>query len=177
MATDSDLILDRMRRLCSMREYCEADIRGKISAALRKSAEKNGGELSCGILPASGDDMTARTEALLAVLREEKYVSDERYAAAFARDKSSLSGWGCMKIRYALAAKGLDKPVIDNALCEIDEAAASLKLEKVIAAKYRVLKDDPQWRLKLTRFALGRGYEYDRVRSVIQRLINESMNQ
>ena len=106
-------------------------------------------------------------------LVEEKYIDDLRYASAFARDKSSIAGWGATKIRYMLAAKGIDRETIAAVLQEVDEGKASDRLEKLLSAKVRSLKDDPQCRMKLLRFALGRGYQYDEAAEVIDRLLNE----
>jgi len=146
-------ILDRMRRLCSRREYSEGDILQKIT-------------LLCNSAGDSEDP-----SRLLDILKKENYVSDVRYATAFARDKASLQGWGILKIRYALSAKGISKGVIDAALGEIDASAASDKLEKVLVAKARSLKEDPQIKLKLIRFALGRGYQYDEVAPKIEQML------
>ena len=55
------------------------------------------------------------------------------------------------------------------------ESTAYLKkgdeLEKLMENKLRSLKDDPQVRLKLLRFGLGRGYSYDEVSSVVEQLL------
>ena len=45
-------------------------------------------------------------------------------------------------------------------------------LEKLLAAKFRTLKDDPQRKLKLLRFALGRGYQYDEVSAALSHIEN-----
>jgi regulatory protein len=68
-----------------------------------------------------------------------------------------------------LSAKGVAKDVISEALNEVDEAKASSRLEKLLENKYKSLKDDPQWKIKLLRFALGRGYSYDEVNDQIHR--------
>lgn len=148
--TDTVKVLDRMRRLCSRREYCRSDIFRKVSDAL------------------SGD----RDEAVkvLDVLVKEKYVDDLRYAVAYARDKAMISGWGETKIRYMLSGKGIEREVIARALEEIDADRAEVRLEKLLENKWRTLKGDPQARLKLLRFALGRGYQYDEVTSVMESL-------
>ena len=151
---DIDRILNNLRRQCSRREYCSTDI---LSKAL-KSLE--------------GDREAAAK--VVDTLVEEKYVDDSRYAQAYAREKSSISGWGEVKIRYMLSAKGLSKDVITEALAEIDEKKADSRLEKLLENKYRTLKDDPQWKLKLLRFALGRGYSYDQVNGCMAKLALES---
>lgn len=110
-------------------------------------------------------------EKVVTTLVSEKYVDDLRYASAFARDKSSIAGWGRVKIAYMLSSKGISREVIDEAVGSIDEAKASGKLERLIECKARSLKDDPQIRLKLLRYALGRGYAYDDVNKVIDDIL------
>ena len=97
-------------------------------------------------------------------------MDDLRYSEAYAREKSSISGWGEVKIRYMLSAKGISKDIIVQALTQIDSQRAELRLEKLLENKYRTLKDDPQWKFKLLRFALGRGYSYDEVSDCIAKL-------
>lgn len=135
--------LDKMRRLCSRREYCISDIRSKLMKEL--------------------DGDSGKVDTALKKLIDERYVSDLRYATAFARDKAAIAGWGSAKIRYMLSAKGVAKDVIIEALAEVDDAKASDRLARLLENKYKSLKDDPQWKLKLLRFALGRGYSYDQV--------------
>ena len=154
-------ILDRMRRLCSMREYCVSDIRTKVCNAI---AGKDGsGKMS--------PDFDREVEEIMQSLVSDRYIDDLRYASAFARDKSSISGWGAVKIRHALAAKGVGQDVICAALEEIDTARADMRLEKLMENKLRSLAGDPQCRLKMLRFGLGRGYGYNEVSRVIDVLL------
>lgn len=144
-------VLNRLRALCSRREYCVADV-------LKKAADGLEGD-------------RAAAQEVVDVLVKEKYVDDLRYASAFARDKSAIQGWGEVKIRYMLSAKGVPRDVIDKALEEIDQDKADSRLEKLLQNKLKSLKDDPQCRLKLLRFALGRGYSYDEVHDVVNSLL------
>ena len=144
-------VLDRMRNLCSRREYCRADIMKKAMSALDGDREK--------------------AEKVMEILVAEKYIDEFRYASTFARDKSAISGWGETKIRYMLSSKGVPREIIDKALEEIDESKAMTRLEKLMDNKYRSLKDDPQCRLKMLRFGLGRGYGYDEVSKVLEFLM------
>ena len=143
-------ILDKFRRQCSRREYCSSDIFKKA------------------IKDFEGD--AGKAAQVVQTLVEEKYVDDRRYAEAYAREKSSISGWGEVKIRYALSARNIPADTISEALSAIDVGKAGLRLEKLLDNKYRTLKDDPQWKLKMIRFALGRGYSYDEVQEQITRL-------
>lgn len=143
-------VYDALSAQCARREYCVSDIRRKALERLEFDA--------------------AAADAVIASLVADGYVDDRRYAAAFARDKSALSGWGPVKIRSALLARGLDRAVVLEALEEIDPERASSRLEKVLETKWRTLRDDPQGRLKLIRFALSRGYDYDPIRPLVERL-------
>ena len=144
-------VADRMRALCSRKEYCRKDILKKVMTAL--------------------DGDAAKAEEVVGKLVEERYVDDRRYAAAFARDKASIAGWGAAKIRYMLAAKGVDREIIASALEEVDVSRADARLEKLMENKARSLKDDPQRRIKLLRFGVGRGYAYEEVSSMIDRIL------
>ena len=144
-------VLNRLRALCSRREYCVADV-------LKKAADGLEGD-------------RAAAQEVVDILVKEKYVDDLRYASAFARDKSAIQGWGEVKIRYMLSAKGVSRDVIDKALEEIDHDKADSRLEKLLQTKFKSLKEDPQCRLKLLRFALGRGYSYDEVNDVVNSLL------
>lgn len=144
-------VLNRLRGLCSRREYCVADVLKKATDGLE------------------GD--RAAAQEVVDVLVKEKYVDDLRYASAYARDKAAIQGWGEVKIRYMLTAKGVSRGIIDMALEEIDQDKADSRLEKLLQNKFKSLKDDPQCRLKLLRFALGRGYGYDEVSKVVDSLM------
>ncbi|MBR1569705.1 MAG: RecX family transcriptional regulator [Bacteroidales bacterium] len=143
--------LARLQRLCSRAEYASQDIYRKAL----KDMEGDG-------------EAAAR---ILSSLVEDRFVDDARYASAFAREKASLQGWGPVKIRFQLRAKGIPDAVIDGALQEIDPEKAGQKLDGVVAGKYRTLKDDPQCRLKLLKFALSRGYEYADVEAAVSRVM------
>ena len=124
---------------------------------------------------------------MLGSLQSDGYLSDSRYARAFARDKSSLSGWGAAKIRYALGAKGIDSGTIASALEEIDSDRASDKLERLVAVKYRSLVPDTEdrWddngkssinevKMKVIRYAMGRGYSYDEAVNALHKAMSAS---
>ena len=143
-------ILNRLQAQCARREYCRADVRQKALKALE------------------GD--VAGAETVVASLVADQFVDDLRYASAFAREKASLTGWGPVKISYALSAKGIDRDTIRQALEEIDGAAADRKMETVLRAKWKTLAEDPEGKLKLLKFGLGRGYEYNALQDLVKRI-------
>ena len=53
---------------------------------------------------------------------------------------------------------------------QIDKEKAGARLEKLILNRMKFLEGDPEWKTKVIRFALGRGYEYDDVSAALKRL-------
>ena len=144
-------VLERLQRQCARMEYCVSDVRRKALKALEGDAEA--------------------AERIVASLVRDRFVDDRRYAAAFAREKAVLQGWGVVKIRFQLRGKGISDEIITEALQEIDPAKAASKLDKLAADRYRLLKDDPQCRLKLLKALLSRGYGYDEVEAAVKRIM------
>ena len=144
-------VLERLQRQCARMEYCTSDIRRKALKAMEGDEEAAG--------------------RIVESLLNDRFVDDRRYAAAFAREKSALQGWGAVKIRFLLRGKGVSDEIITEALQEIDAAKAASKLDKLAADKYRLLKDDPQCKLKMLKALLSRGYGYDEVEAAGVRAI------
>ena len=136
--------------LCSRREYCRKEILAKLT---RLEAEDPAG--------------------IVETLCRERYIDELRYATAFARDKSSLQGWGRLKIKVALQAKGIPAETIIAALGEIDAPAANARLDSLLRTKLRSLRGEPdeaaRYR-KLLRFGLGRGYDYEQIKRTYDNL-------
>lgn len=147
---DTARCLSRLQKLCSKAEYCRADVYRKALKDLE------------------GDEEAA--QKVVETLVAEKYVDDARFASAFAREKASLQGWGPVKIRFQLRGKGVPESVIAAALEEIEPEKADARLEKLLSAKARTLEGDPQFRLKLLKFALSRGYEYNTVEAALKKI-------
>ena len=150
-------VLERLQRQCARAESCTFDVRRKAVKALE------------------GD--TEAAERIVASLVKDRFVDDARYAAAFAREKAALQGWGPVKIRFQLRGKGIPDETITEALGEVDTAKAVAKLDKLAAERYRLLKGDPQCRLKLLKALLSRGYNYDEVEAAVRRVMNDSQDE
>ena len=95
-------VLQGFELRCARQEMCSADVRRKALRTFEGDAD--------------------RADALVRSLVENGYVDDARYAAAFAREKSRLTGWGPVKITFQLRGKGLSEEAIRQALQEVDEA-------------------------------------------------------
>ncbi len=147
--------LSRLQKLCSKAEYCRADIYRKALKALDEDAEA-----------------AAR---MVASLQEDRYVDDGRYAVAFAREKALLQGWGPVKIRFQLRGKGVDEALITAALQAVEPDRAGEKLARLLSAKARSLQGDPQFRLKLLKYGLSRGYAYEAVEAACKNLSDHAL--
>lgn len=137
---------------CARAELCRADLRPKL--------------LARGLAPADAD-------ALLDRLERERYLDERRYAAAYVHDKLTYDRWGRLKVRQALRLKGVTAEAVDEALAAVDEADYRAGLDALMAAKRRTVKapDAYTLRLKLLRFAAGRGFEAHLAADAADRLL------
>lgn len=107
-------------------------------------------------------------EPLIASLRERKFIDDERFARAFAKDKHRFSAWGRIRIHQELRQHRLDECLISSVLDEIfEELDEQEQLLKVLQTKYRQLKakDTPRKHYEqMMRYGLYRGYDYESVK-------------
>ena len=142
---DKNQALSKAMAYCASQEHAEGEVRGKLR--------------SWGL---TEND----TDQIISKLIQEKFLDNERYARAFVRDKLTLNGWGRIKIRYMLHGKGVESRIIDKALDEIDEEHYLGILKDLLEKKARTLKNEENpliVRQKLINFAMGRGFEPDRV--------------
>ncbi|MDE7350046.1 MAG: RecX family transcriptional regulator, partial [Muribaculaceae bacterium] len=150
----ADEMLVRMAGLCAAAEQCASDIRNKI--------------LKQGF---SAD----QTENIVEYLKKNKYLDDNRYARAYAVDKVRFSGWGRMKVRMGLRAKGMGDGVISQALEYIPVSDYDEALSKVMAAKAKNLDlKDVKDRQKLYHHLSSRGFESNLIVSAMRRMVKES---
>lgn len=137
---------------------------------------------------------------VLATLLEQRFIDDSRYAAAYVREKSRLSGWGILKIRRQLALKGVARGVIEGALREnmparggsdgyaggvngdgsgsygdtggSDDGASESKLLQMLRRKKNAIRESDPFKLraKLFRYGISLGHPYDDVIQAIEEL-------
>lgn len=136
----ADEAFSRLAAACARRELAPADVRQKL--------------LRLGLTAGAAQDVLNR-------LTGEGYVDERRYARAFVNDRTRYDRWGRLKTRQALAAHGIPRHVADEALADIDEKDYEAGLRALLATKERSLRteDEKERRLKLMRFAAGRGFE------------------
>lgn len=113
----------------------------------------------------------------LSRLLAENYQSDQRFAEMFCRTRISQRH-GCKKIRYELQQKGIDEILIDTTLAEYQTAwvenAAYLIQRKAPRANVGEIFNDFALKSKISRFLLGKGYDYDTINHAFELLRSES---
>lgn len=98
-----------------------------------------------------------------------RYVDDERFARAFALDKIRYNKWGRRKVEQAMWQKRIDEDIRQRVLDGIDASEYTDVLRPLLQSKRRGIKagSDYELEMKLTRFALGRGFGMDEIRECL----------
>ena len=141
-------------RILKYRFNSEAELRRKLAAKKYENAE---------------------IEATVARLRDETWIDDERFAAAFVRTRQ-LKHIGRGRVRRELAAAGVAKEVAARALAEnADPERERENLAAAIEKRRRALErrhgagytSSREGRGKLMAYLFQQGYDSDVVRSVL----------
>ncbi|MDR1273771.1 MAG: RecX family transcriptional regulator [Odoribacteraceae bacterium] len=113
--------------------------------------------------------------ACVAYLREHRFVDDERFAMAYARDKFRFKRWGRAKIEQALRQRQLPSETIARALATLEATDVDATCLLLLRQKDTSLKEvDPYKRkAKLIRFALGRGFDFETIRRALGQLTGQ----
>ncbi len=132
--------LAKAMNLCSQREMCASEIESKLE--------------SWGI---SGSD----TGKIISLLIKENFISEVRFASAFARDKFKYNKWGKIKIAAHLRSKKISSASISTGLESIDNDLYINTLKSLIESHRRSVKAKNQYDLKakLIRYGLSKGFE------------------
>ncbi|MBQ8453900.1 MAG: RecX family transcriptional regulator [Bacteroidaceae bacterium] len=132
--------LGKAASLCSQSEHCIYQIEEKL--------------FSWGISDKDAEGIVSR-------LVEEKYIDNRRFARAYCHDKFCYNHWGRMKIRQMLRHLRLADEEIAEGMSTIPDEDYSEKLNDVLRAKDRTLKDTDKYlrKGKLVRHLLSRGFE------------------
>lgn len=152
--------LAKLMTICSQSEHCS----GEMVEKMRKW------EL----------EETAQAR-IMEQLVKGKFVDDERFTLAFAKDKLRYNKWGRRKIEQALWLKHIPNDISQRVLDELgiggdsrsdDDSEYVQILRELLRNKARSVKAKNTYERngKLIKFALGRGFSMD----VIMKVIEES---
>ncbi|WP_346915605.1 recombination regulator RecX [Clostridium sp.] len=118
-------------------------------------------------------------DRVIEFLKEYKFIDDEYYAKAFVTQNIRIEGKG--NIKYKLIKKGISEDIINSTLSEIsseDEEAVALKLaEKKLKVLCKNEGNINKIKSKLNTFLISKGYNFDTIKSVVNKLeIREEKN-
>jgi len=115
-----------------------------------------------------------QVEELLAWLITENYVNEIRYATAFVGGKFRIKKWGRVKIKQQLEQKRVTQICIEKALLVIDEEEYIATMQQLILQKWQTTSANNIYELrnKVAKFAIGKGYEADKVWPLAKTIIN-----
>ncbi len=148
-------LLARAMRYCATRERAPLEVRQYLERQDASEPEING---------------------MLEYLQQEGYLSEERYARAYARDKARFSGWGPLKIAAALRAKRIPQPTVEQALADLREEGDAPDLRAILSRKLSTLKPSltpHEAKARLLRFAASRGFTLDETLAHVDHLLRE----
>lgn len=133
--------MTKMERFCAWQERCENDVRRKLASFSLSDSQE---------------------DAIVKMLKENRFVDDERFVESFVRSKVKAS-WGWQKIVAALRAKGISSALINSACAEISDDDYTDRLRSAIEKWKRSHPDVENAREKLIRHLLSKGYSIGEV--------------
>lgn len=144
--------LSKIRSICSRQEQCRQDILFRLS---------------------KWDVSEPDSEQILETLEQEGFIDNLRYAGSFANDKFKFNRWGKIKIRWMMRQKQIPEDIIEKAISLIDEDEYLSILTSELRKKMKSLKSQDKYnqKEKLIQFATQRGFEYEIIYKVINKLI------
>lgn len=142
--------LQKLKHYCGYQERCHSDVKEKLyNLGVRKKDH----------------------DGIIAALIEENYLNEERFAIAYAGGKFRINQWGRVKIKYALKQKQVSEYCIKKAMKQINEEDYLQLLNKLATEKYTALKNEQYLirKKKTMDYMLGRGFEMELVRKVVEK--------
>lgn len=109
-------------------------------------------------------------EEILLYLMKENYLNEERFTRSYIRGKFYMKSWGRNKIRNHLKFKEVPEKLINSCFDEIDEDDYQKTLAKLFHNYYEKIKGLQvyQKNSKAIKYLLGRGFEYEEIRRIIE---------
>ncbi len=115
----------------------------------------------------------AKEEIFLYLMRE-NYLNEERFARSYIRGKFYMKSWGRSKILNHLKFKGVPEKLAKQCFDEIEEDDYLKTLTKLWQDYYSKLKglQEYQKNSKTIKYLLGKGFEYEYIKDVMNEIKN-----
>ncbi|WP_172683889.1 regulatory protein RecX [Desulfosarcina cetonica] len=152
---------------------CDAPADAALARALRMLTRRDHTEQELGVKLRQKGFSHAVVAHVLKRCRELGYLNDARTAMLMA-DQLARRGYGPLRIRQTLTAKGLNDALIERALAPWTDAAGQVQAARAQLEKRRVRLDrepDPWKRRQIAyRFLAGRGFPAEVIQQVMDDL-------
>lgn len=148
-----EVAIFKLSAYCSTAEHCLSEVQKKLDAWNLSEKDAN---------------------AVIDYLLKEKFVDENRYALAFAREKMNFAHWGRNKVAFSLRNKHIPADFIKNALDEVfGSEDYDNSIAQVLEAKFRSItyKNKFDAKAKLLRFGGGRGFEFSKMQPIVDKLV------
>ncbi len=143
-----DAARKKIQHYCAYQERCHSETKSRLYEMGLRSAE---------------------VDQLLAELVQENFLSEERFAYAFAGGKFRMKHWGRVKIKYELKKRLVSEYCIRKGLTGIDEDEYMEVLKQEAGKRARSLAGNiSRKRSTLTRYLLQKGFEQNLVNDVVK---------
>ncbi|HLR90312.1 MAG TPA: regulatory protein RecX [Balneolaceae bacterium] len=115
-------------------------------------------------------------EIVLDEFTQKEWLSDAKFAEAFAQEKANLNGWGPNKIRGALFQKGVSSEIVENSIenllnnLDLHQICVDLAMKK--RSRFLREKDLQKRNQKIYRYLMSKGYPSQTVTSVLPDILN-----
>lgn len=154
MELSKEKALYKAAAYCSMAEHCVYEVQQKLEC---------------------WGASTEIIEQVIVYLQHENYLDESRYCTSFIHDKLHYNKWGRLKIAHALRLKQIKTSFFEPYLSAIDEEVYTTILSQLLESKNKVVKATSLYERKgkLIRFAIGHGFEMDRVIPLLTHLPDE----
>ncbi|MEZ4661271.1 MAG: RecX family transcriptional regulator [Caldilineaceae bacterium] len=105
-------------------------------------------------------------------LVEQNYLDDAEFAAMWRRDRAQMRPRGAQALRHELRQKGVADDIIEETVADLDEEALAWDAVQPKLAGWQRL-DERARQQKLSGFLARRGFGYDAIRAVYERVRGE----
>lgn len=138
-----DAARKKIQHYCAYQERCHSEVKEKLyDMGLR----------------------TTEVELLLSELVQDNFLSEERFAKAFAGGKFRMKHWGRVKIKHELKKRLVSEYCVRKGLAAIDEEEYQAVLEKLATRKADSLSGNVlRKKQALIRYLLQKGFEQQQV--------------
>jgi regulatory protein len=114
-------------------------------------------------------------------LQKKGYLDDKEFIRAFVAEKTKTKSWSTKKIKSELLKRGIDSKLIDSMLNAQTVESDIENAMKLANKKYEVLlkrKLEPkELRNKLSTYLFSKGFDYDLIKEVCRKLLNDEHNE